>query len=49
MTRGPAVSARVIFESDANSVTMTVYCPNGAGGAPVASSYIHADDGGTDE
>jgi hypothetical protein len=49
VTRGPAVSARVIFESDANSVTMTVSCPNAAGGAPVASSYIHADDGGTDE
>jgi hypothetical protein len=49
VSRGPAVSARVIFESDANSVTMMVSCPNGAGGAPVASSYIHADDGGTDE
>ncbi len=47
--RGPAATARVIFESDANSVTMVVSCPDGAAGSPVASSYIHADGGGTDE
>jgi hypothetical protein len=47
--RGPAATARVTFGSDANSVTMVVSCPNGAGGAPIASSYIHADGGSTDE
>jgi hypothetical protein len=47
--RGPAATARVIFESDANTVTMVVSCPQGPDGAPAASSYIHADGGGTDE
>jgi hypothetical protein len=47
--RGPAATARVIFESDANSVTMVVSCPHGAAGSPAASSYIHSDGGGTDE
>jgi len=47
--RGPAAPARVIFESAADSVTMVVSCPNGAGSAPVASSYLHAYGGGTDE
>ena len=47
--RGPAATARVIFESDANSVTMVVSCPDGTAGAPAASSYLHADGGGTDE
>ena len=47
--RGPAATARVIFESDANSVTMTVSCPNGANAAPAASSYVHPYGGGTDE
>ena len=44
--RGPAATARVIFESDANSVTMVVSC---ADGVPAASSYIHTNGGGTDE
>jgi len=47
--RGPAVTAHVIFESDANSVTMAVSCPDGAAGSPVAASYIRTDGGGTDE
>ena len=47
--RGPAATVRVIFESNANSVTMVVSCPAGADGAPVASSSIHTDGGGTDE
>ena len=47
--RGPAATARVIFESDANSVTMVVSCPDGAAGAPASSSSIHPDGGGTDE
>jgi hypothetical protein len=46
--RGPATTARVIFDSDANSVTMVVSCPNGAG-VPTASTYIHPNGGGTDE
>ena len=46
---GPAATARVIFESDANSVTMAVSCPDGAAGPPVAASYIRTDGGGTDE
>jgi hypothetical protein len=46
--RGPATTARVIFDSAANSVTMVVSCPNGAG-VPTASTYIHANGGGTDE
>jgi len=49
VTRGPAATARVVFESDANSVTMTVSCPDGAAGAPVASSDIRSWGGGTDE
>jgi hypothetical protein len=47
--RGPASTARVVFESDANSVTVTVSCPDGAAGAPVASSRIRPWGGGTDE
>ena len=38
VTRGPAATARVVFESAAKSVTMTVTCPDGPGGRPVASS-----------
>jgi len=49
VTRGPAATARVVFESSANSVTVTVTCPHGATGAPVASSYIRPWGGGTDE
>lgn len=47
--RGPASTARVVFGSDANSVTVTVTCPDGAAGAPVASSRIRPWGGGTDE
>ena len=47
--RGPAATARVVFGSDANSVTMVVSCPDGTAGPPVASSYIHSWGGGTDE
>jgi len=47
--RGPAATARVVFESDANSVTMVVSCPGGAAGPPAASSYTHGDGGGPDE
>lgn len=47
--RGPATTARVVFESSANSVTMTVSCPGGTAGAPVASSHIRPWSGGTDE
>ena len=49
VTRGPAATARVVFESSANSVTVTVTCPHGATGAPVAASYIRPWGGGTDE
>ena len=49
VTRGPVTTARVVFESDANSVTMTVSCPDGAAGAPVASSHVRPWGGGTDE
>jgi len=49
VARGPAVTARVVFESSANSVTVTVTCPDGAAGAPVATSYIRPWGGGTDE
>jgi hypothetical protein len=49
VTRGPAATARVVFGSDANSVTMVVSCPDGTAGAPVASSYIRTWGGGTDE
>jgi hypothetical protein len=47
--RGPAATARVIFESAANSVTMTVSCPNGTNAAPAATSYTHPYGDGTDE
>ncbi len=47
--RGPVTTARVVFESGANSVTVTVTCPDGAAGAPVASSRIRPWSGGTDE
>jgi hypothetical protein len=47
VVRGPAATASVVFNSSANSVTMVVSCPNGAGGTPVASSYIHPSGGGT--
>ena len=49
VTRGPVTTARVVFESDANSVTMMVSCPDGAAGAPVASSHVQPWGGGTDE
>ena len=49
VARGPAATARVVFESSANSVTVTVTCPDGAAGAPVATSYIRPWGGGTDE
>jgi len=49
VTRGPAATARVVFESTGNSVTMKVSCPDGAAGAPVASSSIQPWGGGTDE
>jgi len=49
VTRGPVTTARVVFESSANSVTMKVSCPDGAAGAPVASSYIQPWGGGTDK
>ena len=49
VSRGPAVTARVIFESSANSVTMVVSCPDGVAGPPAASSYVHSDGGGPDE
>ena len=49
VTRGPTATARVVFESSANSVTMKVSCPDGAAGAPVASSYIQPWGGGTDK
>ena len=47
--RGPVTTARVVFESGANSVTVIVSCPDGAAGAPVASSHIRPWGGGTDE
>jgi hypothetical protein len=49
VARGPAATARVVFESSANSVTVTVTCPDGATGAPVAASYIRPWGGPTDE
>jgi len=49
VNRGPATTARVVFESDANSVKMIVSCPDGASGAPVSSSYVRPWVGGTDE
>jgi hypothetical protein len=48
VVRGPAATASVVFNSSANSVTMVVSCPGGAGGGtPTASSYIHPSGGGT--
>ena len=47
--RGPAATARVVFESAANSVTMVVSCPDGAAGPPAASSYTHGNGGSPDE
>jgi hypothetical protein len=49
VTRGPAATARVVFESAAKSVTMTVTCPDGPGGRPVASSSSGSWGGGHDE
>ena len=49
VARGPAATARVVFESDANSVTMVVSCPDGTAGPPVASSYVRSWGGGSDE
>ena len=49
VTRGPVTTARVVFESNANSVTMKVSCPDGAAGTPIASSSIQPWGGGTDE
>jgi hypothetical protein len=46
VTRGPATTARVVFESDARSVTMIVSCPGGPGGTPVASSSVSGWGGG---
>jgi hypothetical protein len=46
VTRGPAVTTKVIFESTANSVTMAVSCP---AGVPVANTTVSSgggDDGG---
>ena len=48
VTRGPATTAGVVFESDPNSVTVVVSCPDGAAGAPVATSHIGPWTGGTD-
>jgi hypothetical protein len=47
VVRGPAATARVVFESHANSVTMVVSCPDGGSGAPIASSYTQPDGVGT--
>ena len=49
VTRGPAATARVVFESAAKSVTMTVTCPDGPGGRPVSSSSSGSWGGGHDE
>jgi hypothetical protein len=49
VTRGPAATAGVVFESSANSVTVVVSCPAGVAGAPVATSRIRPSTGGTDE
>jgi len=43
--RGPAATGRVVFVSNANSVTMLVSCPDGASGAPVASSSVQGQGG----
>jgi len=49
VTRGPATTARVVFESSANTVTVAVSCPDGAAGTPVATSRIRPWTGSTDE
>jgi eukaryotic-like serine/threonine-protein kinase len=49
VTRGPGATARVVFESAAKSVTMTLTCPDGPGGRPVASSSSGSWGGGHDE
>jgi len=46
VVRGPAVTARLVFESDANTVTVTVTCPDGTAGVPVAASHTHSWGGG---
>lgn len=43
VTRGPAATTRVTFESDANSVTMVVTCSSGT---PAATSYVQSNGGG---
>jgi hypothetical protein len=43
VSRGPAVTAQVIFDSAANSVTMTVSCSTGL---PTATTTVGGDDGG---
>jgi hypothetical protein len=49
VTRGPVAVARVVFESPAKSVTMTVTCPGGPGGRPVASSSSGSWGSGGDD
>ena len=50
VARGPAATTRVVFESDAKTVTMTVTCPDGTAGVPVAASYARSwGDGGGDD
>jgi eukaryotic-like serine/threonine-protein kinase len=44
VTRGPAVTAQVTFESDANTVTMVVSC---TGGTPAATTTVSPIAGGT--
>jgi hypothetical protein len=39
----------VVFESDTNTVTMTVTCPDGTAGVPVAASWARGWGGGGDE
>jgi hypothetical protein len=46
VSRGPAATARVTFDSDANSVTMRVSCP---AGAPTASSTVGGSGSGGDD
>jgi serine/threonine-protein kinase len=42
--RGPAATTRVLFVSNANSVTMVVTC---TAGVPTGNSYIHSGGGAT--
>lgn len=49
VARGPATQARVVFESGAETVTMTVTCPDGTAGVPVATSDAHGWGAGGDE